>query len=369
MLNALIYRPAESKAYQDLLECSCQHAAAVNGDDEDIPEDLEDVRPVMYDRGLYFVSDVIFDVAPRLPATRVMDHDLLASLYGFPFETFQEIFHIAGARQPAKANSSRMSNRRKTTTDVEYVCDDDDRNDWHTFHLADQGVVLQPTMAMTGPDVDFMDVDDENTVHEEQGDNTLDSLLQRCWRQFPYDIFQVSPNKVTRSEGRYILLSRSELDNVNHDVFKSLDLSTVFENVQARHCDANFWGETIFRRYFPPPEYVQPSSLQNFRQTKYYKLWNSIMARLSKTGAHRVRKEMLKEFNKLMWLPFPGSDRMWQTRRMMSGGWSNVPQTSSNGPSPQIAVNSRVAGRCRILVGKRTALEEGDNSDIDDEGE
>jgi hypothetical protein len=373
MLNALIYRPAEGKAYENLLECSCQHATVVNDDYEDIPEDLGDARPVMYDRGLYFVSDVIFDVAPRLPATRIMDHNLLASLYGFPFETFQEVFHVAGAREPAKANSSRMSNRRKTTTDVEHVCDDGDRNSWHTFHLADRGIALQPTMAMKGPDVDFMDVDDESDVDEEQRDNTLDALLQRCWRQFPYDVFQVSPNKVKRSEGRYVILSRSDLDNVSHDVFKSLDLSAVFDHVQARYCDAGFWGDTIFSRYFPPPEYVQPSGLQNFRQTKYYNTWNSIMARLSKTDAHRVRKELLKEFNKLMWLPFPGSDRMWQTRRMNMGQWTNVPETSCKGPSPQIIINSKVARKCPILVREQTA-EQGydsgnDDGDMDSGGE
>src|SRR3954470_11438302 len=118
-LNALIYRPGEGKAEKELLDAAFQHILRTN--DSDGEEDDDNSEPIMYRRGLYFLSDIVSDkYCYRLPACRPLGGETLARLYRRPnIGAVEQEFNIVRLKgSTAKAHPSRIHNRRTRTLDI-----------------------------------------------------------------------------------------------------------------------------------------------------------------------------------------------------------------------------------------------------------
>jgi len=103
--NAIIYRPAEGRAEKILLEAACQHTMDENGL----------LRPSLYNRGCYFLSDVVESNASyHLPMVRPIDFEVLLSLYRRDsIEDVEAEFHVPRKRKGTHLSNSRPSKRRK----------------------------------------------------------------------------------------------------------------------------------------------------------------------------------------------------------------------------------------------------------------
>jgi hypothetical protein len=150
-------------------------------------------------------------------------------------------------------------------------------------------------------------------------------------------VFQVAPNRKCHTSGSWILLDDKARCAVTLDIFKSLDLSTIFDQIQYRIVDQDVWKKVIFPRYFPAKGQKAPKKLQNFPAATYYRNWVDLMNRLSVEDATLVRRKMFKKFDELHWVPYAASDRMWSTTSMTSRGWVRQPAVKPQ-PCPQLAI-------------------------------
>ena len=229
MLNALIYRPGEGRAETELLAAACQHLGA-NGDSGG--SDNEDqTEPVLYKQGLYFLSDIINDPhCYRLPDTRSVNDQVLAVLYRrsgmTEIKQSFDLLRLTGSS--TVAHKTRIHNKRGKTLDIRFAQPDEGIDTAEavllpSFNLEVQGVTIRPQLRMSGPDLRAEPSDSEGD--DEEGN--IDAQVTRIWRQFAFDIFQVSPNRKAHTSESWILLGPAALAKVTPDIFKSLDLTTL----------------------------------------------------------------------------------------------------------------------------------------------
>lgn len=370
MLNALNFRPNSATQFKALADACCQQAYPEDSNDSDDPE------AVPYNRGIYFLADILEDTntgawrAP-LPMSDRVDDVYLTWMYGRASMAILE--HDAGthrvlAPKGSIVDPSRIPNRRQKTTAVQFVRDDDLEVDNINLHLADRGVTIRPVVQEGGRDVDV----DSDRLHpdNEEVNSGPDDTVAKIWKQASFDIFAVSPNGAKSTDPSHIIMSVEARQNVTWDTFKTTDFSGIFEKIQIRMVTEEFWTTTLFDRYFPPqgtpPK--ERGKLQNFPYTTYYNQWFKLMSQLSPKDAKVVRSRLLKEFKKLKWLPHGGSDRMWATSQMSGKNWTIHPIGSKPEACPQIAVNSMKWGRESIKMGTRRNREEEEmEEDLDSE--
>jgi hypothetical protein len=333
-INALIYRPAEGRAENILLEASCQHVPGPAG-----PIGLN-AHPVMYQRGTYFLGDIINDAgAYRLPDVRPIDIDTLLALYRRDFmEDIEVEFSDACISSQSKRSAiSHRSRKRKTTYRIQ---------DYDLSSSSD---------ADTGVEGDFEGLEMQRSVHRPTfdaspsrmtADSTISTELSAIQHQFPSDIFQLAPSPKSASISPWVLLHPAQRMHTKIDIFYSLDLSRVFNQVQYRVINDADWNNLVFQRYFPAKGTSMAKALQHFPSASYYRQWQSLMDRLDEDQAKTVQNDhLLQWFNKLCWVPHPESDRMWSTKK---GGkeWIRLPGGDSDqGNCPRIAVNPRFHGK------------------------
>jgi hypothetical protein len=327
------------------------HTAADGSDNDDYSSD-EDTEsyPTMYERGLYFLSDVVTtDKVFRIPNKRHMDMKNLAYLYRMEcLAALQQAFNVPQVMlERTPVNHTRISNRRTTTIDVDFVRDDNVVVPHVEFGLLDKGITIRPRMRPAGRDVD------ENAEFsdgaEPEGD--IDTIMRKIWSQFPFDVFTKGPNKKASNANSHIIMNRRDGGNVTIDIFKTFDLSQIFTHVQAKTVDKALWSGLLFDRFFPPKNArAQPrGKLQNFPYMGYYKTWVDIKGRMSNANVEVVRDALRIQWNQLYWVPFAASDRMWATKIMNTRDWTTHP-SSHRGPSPHIAINCRFSDQGRIKL-------------------
>ena len=336
VLNAIFVRPADNSRSMALARACTLHEArdGVLPDDE---FDRDDLVPVMYGQGLYFMSEIIMerDTWPRLNAFVWMDDDHLFGLYDADKDSILQLFLPALFKDP-DTNPERIHNRRsRMTTDVALFRDNDDYNG-PNFEVPDRVIVPTPRVRMTGPDaLEFaaLNLDDP----EEEENATVAQAMRKIWQQLPVDIMASSPNKAGRRNGSYILLSKQERELATMDVFTSNDFTPLFERIRYRVLSKDEWKRFVFDKYFPlPDDRRRVPNAQNFKNCKYLAEWVAQASQLSRRDLDAVRRLLWDEFQKLVWLPYPASDRMWNTKRTKTAGFVTLPE--GNELCPQIAV-------------------------------
>lgn len=359
MFNALFSRPSDLTSERALVKACGPHVLRDNAPPPDNENEEEEdygvhLVPHVYHQGLYFLSDIITaDISPRLHASIKMDADLLVVLYRR--RSYTELcneFTITSRTtvRPRLANRNRVHNRIKVTVPVQFIRED--LEPVPDFGLDARGVRLRDQVAMTGPDVDALrDQDDESD--EDAQPNSVDDYLARIWRQIPVDIMSLAPNKKSNSESAHVLLPKEERDQITLGHFKTLTLSRFFEKVQARSMTPSEWRTLVFDRYFPAKKAKLNPRLQNFPKATYFIDWRQLMGRLSSSDARTVRNRVFTEFRSLAWLPYPTTDRMWCTTRNSSSSWMYY-GPGTHCACPQIAINTEVAGERRVVVAAPT---------------
>lgn len=175
--------------------------------------------------------------------------------------------------------------------------------------------------------------------------NTLTAII----RQFPSDILQLAPIPKAASVPPWMILNLDARTRAKVDVFQSLDFSQTFSQAQCRIVDGDVWHNIIFKRYFPPQGSVQTKALQHFPVTvaRYYRSWMNVMNEVDANAAEEIRKEAFNWFDKLHWIPFPESDRMWSTKKTTPRTWMMIPNGRAAENCPRIAINAKFRDELR----------------------
>jgi hypothetical protein len=203
-----------------------------------------------------------------------------------------------------------------------------------------------------GPDIialheDHMDQDE----HEQE--ETIDDVVKRIWRQFPYDLFENAPNHRSNRQGSHLLLSEEDRREATIEVFRNTDLSRLFSRVVVKIVRPDKWEGLEFKRYFPGKGFIPPTRFQNFHRMRYFQEWNTLMDGLSVDEAQVVRGSIWKIFKTFKWLPLTDTDRLWNTKRVKpTNEWIHLPH-DDNKPVVRIGLNGtlvRDARSVRIFV-------------------
>lgn len=348
MLNALICREAEGQSERVLMRMCASMSLAQYPDDQ-FPDGVDDDFPIdtfNHHRGIFFLPRIRFDLSPRLPANDALPNvDQLAHLYSCSyFVTLRDHFRtLVNTRLPRKETRTANRNRNPTARVHDKPVDDDSDAEVPAAPPLDFGLDAlnlepPPVVEPTGEDI---------PLEPDALPSSLDVQMQKIWDQLAFDIFSESANPKSRKAPSYILLDADDRQMVTTGTFKSLNLSKIFRNVHYRNCDTKTWHLQL-TRYFPIEE--QPVALQNFKELTYWLDWRNLLEGRTREDKRKMQKAIQMEFDKLLWIPWADSDRLWTTRVPRTKGYKFLPKGGDVCPCPQIAVNERLANGARIRL-------------------
>ena len=357
MLNGLIYRPSQFSRDVLLIKSLVMHQSIGDLESDDGGDEDEDgTKPVMEERGLLFFGTIVFDRVPRASSAalkRLDSHEEIAAAYKQP--TMGHVQKMFGAIVEVRnKNPTRVSNRSGPTSDIHYIRPPRPVEQQVSFGLEAKGVVAKPPVRMSGQDIDSDS--DEGDLRNARTLN-VDKEATGIWEQFPYDIMATAPNP-SNTQDIYLLVSRQQRTEVDIDFFKTTDLRGIFKCIQYKIYTPAMW-EKLFDLYFPRRDFHW-SPRQNFKNSRYYSDYRSVVTRLDRHQLERVRREFKKEFDKLKWLPAAEGDRMWSTRYRYGSDWERLPRDALRGPA--LAINGRYWDwHACVMIGEN--LIEGNNEE------
>jgi hypothetical protein len=374
MSNASFTRPAEGFGWEDLIEISCQQVLEDPDDDAD-DEDAPTV-PILYDRGTYFICDIVLNRNPaffRMPVQRTFDADSMARIYHkTSVDDIRASFTWSTAPLSKRLpNPDRTQNRKKRKTrDVDDIREPDRQR--LRLDTEIRGVRIKPAVRLVGRDVDLHVIDggDEREFNgagdNEQGERTVNERAAKIYEQFFLDIIEEAPNRRSAELGSYLTIPvdmRGEL--ARPELLQTAELP--FELAQYCVCTPEQW-EMHFDRLFPVSATAAARSpgRQNYGKCTYYSDYLALARVISVKSLAKTRRALRVEFDKLVWVPYTQWDRIWSTRKMDTSSWKALPSGTKGGPL--IGINPRRA-RERVTLRAFDQPHEGDQLVADSEGE
>lgn len=226
ILNAVIYRPA-ANAMDKTLEQAC----VCHGSDND--EEDPHIIPTRDSRGLYFLSDVIYDNDVfRLPRIRLLTGVEIAKIYAATnLNSLHATFFarsIAAQKRQEHGLRPRSNRTRRPPMTVLVQRPADNPLPVHNFGLGPLNAQLEQGHQLHGPDDAVA-----QALDEPQQDP--DARISEIWNQLLVDIFQVSPNPRSRHSAKYTTLTLDEIQAVSEETFKQTELP--FTDVTIKQVD------------------------------------------------------------------------------------------------------------------------------------
>ncbi|KAG6370137.1 hypothetical protein JVT61DRAFT_12439 [Boletus reticuloceps] len=344
ILNGLYRRP--DPRFNSLAAEACQHIP-VDYDQQD--PDIEDLRPLMYDAGLYFVCDIVADstLTLRLPFHKAMSDDAIRRAFGRDLLEIRSMIGVAipdvqrrtGVPDRTANRSSRVTLRVDDIRPAERAVPQIDDRLLHNIQRR------HPAVAR-GPDVEHFRThgggtrDGQMLRAQPAGSDDFIRTIKTLLEQMFHDILQESPNQRSALGRAWTNIpSHRRPEQATEQLYKSF--AVPFIAVQYTFCDEKEWQKR-FDHFFP---LQRPDRRpQNFPKCRYYQDWMVLIDTLTPSSLQRVRATLQTEFDKLIWVPFTGADRMWETRtKEKSRGWLHLPQTKK-WEGPHIAFSPHARG-------------------------
>ncbi|KAG1851062.1 hypothetical protein DFJ58DRAFT_661763 [Suillus subalutaceus] len=273
-----------------------------------------------------------------------------------------------GKRLP---NPDRTQNRKKRKTrDVDDVREPDRQR--LRLDTEIRGVRIKPAVRLVGRDVDLHVV---NGGHErefngagdnEEGERTANERAAKIYEQLFLDLIEEAPNRKSAQRGSYLTIPvdmRCEL--ARPELLQTAELP--FELAQYCVCTPEQW-DMHFNRLFPKSydEAASSPGRQNYGKCTYYSDYLALARVISGNALAKTRWALRVEFDKLVWVPYTQSDRIWSTKNINTSTWRALPSGKKGGPL--IGINPRRA-RERVTLRAFDQPREGDQLAADSEGE
>ncbi|KAF9441048.1 hypothetical protein P691DRAFT_685291 [Macrolepiota fuliginosa MF-IS2] len=230
------------------------------------------------------------------------------------------------------AHTRSTANRAKLVANVDLT----DQPQLPLFNFTAQGLSLPPPI----PD-DASDVEDRLSPAHEQEDEPLniDTFASKIWGQFVSDITMKSPVPNGKTKPSYLKLTDIERRSSSEIPYKTARLSDIFRCVYWRKADEKDW-ELSFKWLFPPHGYKTSTSVQNYLQSPYFRMWLDFLEKNNDDpgSIEAVRKGFFKRIRTWTWMPNAQGDRMWPTggKKPSSKRFVRWPADDTRPPAPHI---------------------------------
>lgn len=352
MLNGIHSTPDTGASYKELITAILPHVNRASADPDillfgtptgdgdiemDSDSDSDDHHPLRRRNtapaipyGLLFFRPI--RTGPHHPVPR-FQHDQSAFISNKAFEHFfgckrSEIAtKFFRSMRVAQVNHARINNKtRRTAAYVNWGQD----TEATVFNLTRRGYRLSSPARDVGSDLGSS----EDEVEPEEQD--IDKVLTNVWRQFLSDITLKAPNPKQAYRPSYVVLTAEQRTSVNENTYKNSELSAYFRDCQWKIGSEDEWS-MVFRRLWPDSGDLLAAKAQNYDNTLYFPMWHSIMGKADPATVQRMRKSLRSRFDKLYWMPYAHSDRIWRTTHHSSFRKSSgEPERAA---APQIIIN------------------------------
>ena len=316
----------------------------VGGDDDDGADENEsdseefDAGTPCYPYGAIFLRRIMVGNIESIPVPRMRGQSgspfLSPAAFQYLFkkseEEIQQEYSTVGILPSNATRSKRPSNKARCTPTYATQVTHDGAPEPALFDLAERGYRLPPPPVDDGSDNES-EVDPGDGAFGSRG---INQDITRLWRQFLVDVLHKSPNPRGAGSESYCKLTPAQRLEVQEDVYKSTDLSQVWNACQWRVARNNEW-ERAFGHLFPPVGHETPGNVQNYRQCLYYRYWKQALDDADKDSAEAIRQSIKDRVSGLAWLPDAAQDKMWPTSVAGRGRFNRYPP-GSTGPAPRI---------------------------------
>ncbi|KAF9459638.1 hypothetical protein BDZ94DRAFT_1171312 [Collybia nuda] len=181
------------------------------------------------------------------------------------------------------------------------------------FSLAGKGARLPSRPRDLGSDNEEQE-DGESDNDSDGADITdIDRFITKLWYQFLIDILEVGPNKKRAHLPPYIKLNATERGMANEETYRNMNLGEIFTDYQWQVGSDKDWTK-VFDKLFPVKGHTRAGTVQNYKRAQYYPKWEDFKAQADHRSYTTVRKELLKRFRKLYWMPKAVEERIWWTK-------------------------------------------------------
>ncbi|RDB15070.1 hypothetical protein Hypma_005467 [Hypsizygus marmoreus] len=290
--------------------------ADTDSEDEDGPARVRQRRDAVtipaFPYGMVFLRRIRVGVAYPVPrfnrGPQFLSQKSFRYFFGVDFAEVDTEFFGAGLVVPR--DPTRVQNKtRRTLVWYNWGQESEDK----IFHLVDRGYAMNPGDHDEGSDVEMDKEAEEEDATKQFSDMDLDTALTWIYRQFLLDVTSKAPNRLLTQEKSYCILTTEQRTRVTEATYKNERLSEYFRDCQWKVVGAKHW-QLIFDRFFPPKGKKLPSSSQNYRSMKYFLLWDDLRGKTDAATFYRIRGEIKARFDKLYWMPFAQTDRVWWTK-------------------------------------------------------
>ncbi|TFK59512.1 hypothetical protein BDN72DRAFT_905777 [Pluteus cervinus] len=338
----------------------------VNGSESDSSseseEDESETRPPKqrrisfpgYPHGAIFLDDLC--VGPEYPVPRVgrgtqpLDAKAMDYFFGCRIEDIEKEFFVKNV--VIRANPARNPNKSRNTPTMPY--DEDNPPPLASkFHLSNRGLRLSsPTRDLESENdshegnTDDEDDDDDDSRSNERAlkiirqSTDINLVLGSLWTQFLLDLIAVAPNEGGAAKPSYCKLDAVQRAEVSEHTFKNHTLSDIFYSCRWKtvpNAEDKDWRR-VFDHCWLDVGQVKAGGIQNYPTMEYFKWWEITKGREVDNieVIHAMREALRERFDKLRWVPYAQSGRVWLTKPARS--FTSSVGLAADDKAPQILV-------------------------------
>ncbi|KAH6893875.1 hypothetical protein BKA70DRAFT_1439700 [Coprinopsis sp. MPI-PUGE-AT-0042] len=282
--------------------------------------------------GMYFLRQLRLDTdIPRLYNHIGTSISAEAFWYLFDKHTFSEIeMTILRSRTSIPAHPGRNATKRNQALVAPPM-----PGDMLDFNLEAAGHSLGPAPRDDGSDLDPDSNDEDDGGDAQDMSKSLDAVVHRIWIQFLVDTICLIPNRKPADQEPYCVLPIPKRLTATIEVYQTLNLATVFNDVQYLRGSTAEW-KRAFNHLFPSMGVKKKGTIQNYGKAPYFALWEKLKGQITEEVCVVAKKALWEMVKTLNWMPFALSDRIWATAPLpdVFKKFRGLP----NGPAPQVLV-------------------------------
>lgn len=293
----------------------------------------DDLVPA-YLRGYMFLRGISYDEGHEVPmmggGQGYLSESTFKYMYGSDFTSFRDF--VYRGELFTKANPTRTRNRVRQLvyvpppgTEIANVFD-------------------LPNGNLTIPDIDYGrqmgggdSGDDSGSDSDDETKITRNKFMSKLYRQIFIDLIGTAPNPKPRGEGGYCYIAKGDSDEVTEAIFKDRNVGKYFKASRMKTATQVEWDLAYDHLLPPPGAPPKIAKAQNFPKCAFYTaLWPHYITHVPRADVITARKHLKKKFDKLAWIPWVKSDRIWETSSKRNNDMTRSPGVDKKNPAPHI---------------------------------